>query len=229
MSTINNDVSSLYNDLGLNKPEELESGNKETLDQSDFMALLSTQLANQDPFEPMDNKEFISQMAQFSSLSGMEELNQSFGSLASSLSSNQALQASSLVGRSVMVPTSVGYLGEGGSIEGRVSLAQSTQNIWVEVKDASGQVVRRFEMGSFGQGDLPIEWDGMSDSGDPMPEGVYSMSVYGQVGGKTEQLGTQIKAQVNSVNLGGGTGGGVVLNLTGLGQVNLSDIDEIGM
>ncbi|WP_144395152.1 flagellar hook assembly protein FlgD [Pleionea sediminis] len=228
MSTINNDVSNLYNDLGLTKPEELESGRKETLDQSDFMALLSTQLANQDPFEPMDNKEFISQMAQFSSLSGMEELNQSFGTLASSLSSNQALQASSLVGRSVMVPTSIGYLGQEGSVEGRVTLNQPTQNVWVEVKDQSGQVVRRFEMGSFGQGDLPVEWDGMSDTGERMPEGAYSINVYGQVGGTTEQLGTVMKAQVNSVNLGGGTGG-VVLNLTGLGQVKLSDIDEIGI
>lgn len=228
MTTINNDANNIFRDLGLNQEENLETGRKEQLGQSDFLSLLTTQLANQDPFDPMDNKEFISQMAEFSSLSGMDELNQNFNALASSLNSNQALQASALVGRSVMVPTSVGHLGEEGGIEGRVSLQQSTQNIWAEVKDASGQVVRRFEMGSFSQGDLEFEWDGLSDSGERMPEGVYSVNLYGQVGGTTEQLGTVIKAQVNSVNLGGSEGQ-IVLNLTGLGQVNLADIEEIGI
>ncbi|NVJ51851.1 MAG: flagellar hook assembly protein FlgD [Gammaproteobacteria bacterium] len=228
MTTVSNETSALFNDLGLNRQETLENGKKETLGQSDFLALLTTQLANQDPFDPLDNKEFIAQMAQFSSLSGMEELNKNFNTLATSLTGSQALQASALVGRSVMVPTSMGYLPEGGEIEGRLSLQQATQNIWAEVKDQSGQVVRRFEIGSYSSGDLDFAWDGLSDSGEAMPEGPYSINVYGQVGGTTEQLGTVIKAQVNSVNLAG-SNGQVVLNLTGLGSVNLGDIDEIGL
>ncbi|WMS87642.1 flagellar hook assembly protein FlgD [Pleionea litopenaei] len=228
MTTINNETSSLYNDLGLNREENLNNGKKDQLGQSDFLALLTTQLANQDPFDPLDNKEFIAQMAQFSSLSGMEELNTNFNTLATSLTGSQALQASALVGRSVMVPTSVGYLQQGQSIEGRLSLQQSTQDIWAEVKDSSGQVVRRFEIGSYSQGDLDFAWDGLSDNGEAMPEGAYSINVFGRVGGSTEQLGTVIKAQVNSVNLAG-SNGQVVLNLTGLGSVNLGDIDEIGL
>ncbi len=227
MSIVTSSSENIYTSLGLNQQESLDNGRKETLDQSDFLALLTTQLANQDPFDPMDNKEFISQMAQFSSLAGMDDLNQSFGALASSLSSNQALQASALVGRSVMVPTSVGYLQQGQTIEGRVSLEQSTQNIWAEVKDVNGQVVRRFELGNYSAGDLDFSWDGMNDTGEAMPEGVYSISVYGQVGDTTEQIGTLMRAEVNSVNLGGGTGQ-VILNLTGLGQVNLADVQEIG-
>ncbi len=227
MSIVTSSSENIYTSLGLNQQESLDNGRKETLDQSDFLALLTTQLANQDPFDPMDNKEFISQMAQFSSLAGMDDLNQSFGALASSLSSNQALQASALVGRSVMVPTSVGYLQQGQTIEGRVSLEQSTQNIWAEVKDVNGQVVRRFELGNYSAGDLDFSWDGMNDTGEAMPEGVYSISVYGQVGDTTEQIGTFMRAEVNSVNLGGGTGQ-VILNLTGLGQVNLADVQEIG-
>ncbi|NVJ60373.1 MAG: flagellar hook assembly protein FlgD [Gammaproteobacteria bacterium] len=228
MTTINNDQSSIYGDLGLSQQETLDNGRKESLGQSDFLALLTTQLANQDPFDPMDNKEFISQMAEFSSLSGMQELNQNFNALATSLTSNQALQASALVGRSVMVPTSIGYLGETGEVEGRVTLNQSTQNVWGEVKDASGQVVRRFELGSYSSGDLEFSWDGLGENGERMPEGAYSINIYGQVGGTTEQIGTVMKAQVNSVNLAGANGQ-VVLNLTGLGSVNLSDISEIGI
>jgi flagellar basal-body rod modification protein FlgD len=226
MTTIN-ESNNVYSNLGLNRQESLDNGRKETLDQADFLALLTTQLANQDPFDPMDNKEFIAQMAQFSSLAGMNELNQNFGTLASSLTSNQALQASALVGRSVMVPTGVGYLESGGRIEGRVALEQPTQNIWAEVKDSAGQVVRRFELGSYSAGDLDFSWDGLADDGSAMPDGIYSINVYGQVGGTTEQFGTLMKAKVGSVNLGG-PNGQVVLNLTGLGQVNLSDVEEIG-
>jgi flagellar basal-body rod modification protein FlgD len=226
MTTIN-DSNNVYSNLGLNRQESLDNGRKETLDQADFLALLTTQLANQDPFDPMDNKEFIAQMAQFSSLAGMNELNENFGALASSLTSNQALQASALVGRSVMVPTGVGYLEPGGRIEGRLALEQPTQNIWAEVKDSAGQVIRRFELGSYSAGDLEFSWDGLADDGTQMPEGVYSINVYGQVGGTTEQFGTLMKAKVGSVNLGGANGQ-VVLNLTGLGQVNLADVEEIG-
>ncbi len=226
MTTIN-ETNNLYSNLGLNREESLDNGRKETLDQADFLALLTTQLANQDPFDPMDNKEFIAQMAQFSSLAGMNDLNKNFGALASSLTSNQALQASALVGRSVMVPTSVAHLEAGGAVEGRLSLDQPAQNIWAEVKDSAGQVIRRFEIGSYSAGDLDFSWDGMADDGTAMPEGVYSINVYGQVGGTTEQFGTLMKAKVGSVNLGGANGQ-VVLNLTGLGQVNLADVQEIG-
>ncbi|MEE4244528.1 MAG: flagellar hook assembly protein FlgD [Kangiellaceae bacterium] len=227
MTTINNEPNGLYGSLGLNREEQLQTGRNDELGQSDFLALLTTQLANQDPFDPLDNKEFIAQMAQFSSLAGIEELNNGFGNLAASLSSNQALQASALVGRSVMVPTSVGYLQEGSTIDGRVNLRQPTQNIWAEVKDEAGQVIRRFELGNYSQGNLDFTWDGMTESGEQAGQGMYSISVYGQVGETTEQLGTLMRAEVNSVNLGGGNGQ-ILLNLTGLGQVNLADVEEIG-
>ncbi len=227
MTTIDNNVNPMFDNLGLSRQETLDTGRKDELGQADFLALLSTQLANQDPFDPLDNKEFIAQMAQFSSLSSLEGLNTGFNSLASSLTSNQALQASALVGRSVMVPTSVGMLESSGGIDGRLSLQQSTQNIWAEVKDEAGQVIRRFDIGSYSSGDLDFSWDGMNQTGERMPAGMYSINVYGQVGERTEQLGTLMKAKVSSVNLGSGNGQ-ILLNLAGLGQVYLTDVEEIG-
>ncbi|MCO7226159.1 flagellar hook assembly protein FlgD [Pleionea sp. CnH1-48] len=225
MNSVNN--TNPYNDLGLNRESELQTGNKDQLGQADFLALLTTQLANQDPFQPVDNQQFIAQMAEFSSLSSMQELNKSFESFASSMTSNHALQASSLVGREVIIPTSQGYLSEEGGISGRVSLTQSAQDMWVEVKDAQGLVVKRFELGSYSAGDLDFDWDGLNEHGERAAEGVYNISVFGRVGNQTEQLGTSMRAQVGSVNIGGADQR-ILLNLNGLGQVYLDDVQEIG-
>jgi len=224
MTTVDENV---YSQLGLTNQQTQNTGGKKELGQEDFLALLTTQLANQDPFDPLDNKEFIAQMAQFSSLSSLEDLSTSFESLSTSLTSNQALQASALVGREVLIPADRGLLGETGSIEGQVELQSATRDIWVEVKDQSGQVVRRMNVGSYSEGTLPIQWDGYNENGDRMPPGVYQINVYGRTGDTNEQLSTQIRANVDSVSFSNNSSQ-ILLNLGELGQVYLQDVREIG-
>ncbi len=218
-----------YSNIGLQNHTAPSREIKKELGQADFLALLTTQLANQDPLTPVDNKEFISQMSQFASVDSLQSLVTKFDDLSTSLTSNQALQASSLVGRKVLISGEKAYLmaGEQSRISGQLNLDEDTTNIRFEIKDGSGQVVRSIEVGAQEAGDIDFVWDGFNDGGERMPPGNYTIAAYGQLGGKSEQLKTSIVAQVESVSLGGADGK-VLLNLTGLDQVEFSEVKEIG-
>ena len=222
-----NIVDNIYNDIGLQAQSTPNNDIKKELGQADFLALLTAQLANQDPLSPLDNTEFISQMSQFASVDSLQTLVTQFDQLSTSLTSNQALQASALVGRNVLIPTGFAYLADEQGVSGQVNLTHTTRDIWFEIKDEAGAVVRRVEVGNRDAGDVNFVWDGRSDGGDLMPLGRYQISAYGQVGSKTEQLQTSMRARVQSVNLGGANGG-VILNLYGLGEINFNEVKEIG-
>ena len=216
-----------YSNIGLQNHTAPTREIKKELGQADFLALLTTQLANQDPLSPVDNKEFISQMTEFSSLDSLQSLVNQFDTLSNSLTSNQALQASALVGRSVLISGSESYLPTEGVVAGQLNLDSTTSNIRFEIKDPSGQVVRSITVGTQEAGDIDFIWDGNNDSGERMPPGNYTIAAFGQVGGSSEQLKTSIVARVESVNLGSSTGQ-ILLNLSGLGQIEFNDVKEIG-
>ena len=225
MATINDSLASTISQLGLG--EQTDSTKKsDTLGQSEFLELMVTQLKTQDPFSPMQNGDFIAQMAQFSSVSGLAELQQSFQSLASSLQSNQALQASTLVGRSVLVPSGVGILPEEGAMTGAITLPESVENLTLTVQDASGQIVRRLGLGSQASGQAIFSWDGLTDAGESANPGKYYISASGEYGGDTVALETLSAAGVDSVTLGQG-GSGLTLNLTDGNVVALTNVREI--
>lgn len=216
-----------YANIGLRTPQETQPERRTELGQADFLALLTTQLANQDPLSPVDNKEFISQMSQFASLDSLQTLVNEFGSLSSSLTSNQALQASALVGRNVLVAGSQGYLADAHGIGGQLNLEKNTDNIYFEIKNSSGELVRRIQVGSQSAGDIDFVWDGNNDAGEQMQQGVYSIAAFGIVNGKNEQLNTSIVSRVESVSLGN-SDGKILINLAGLNQIELSEIKQVG-
>lgn len=216
-----------YSSMGLNTFNGASREIKKELGQSDFLALLSAQLANQDPLAPVDNKEFISQMSQFASVDSLQTLVNQFDSLSTSLTSNQALQASALVGRNVLVAGSEGYKTAQGVMAGQLNLQSSATDIRFEIRNAAGQTVRSVNIGSQGAGDIDFVWDGNNEAGEALPAGNYTIAAFGRVGGVTEQLPTSVIARVESVSLGNANGQ-ITVNLAGLGQVQLSDIKEIG-
>lgn len=226
MTTINNNISSTINELGLGAQSTGGKKNPDQLGQTEFLDLMITQLKNQDPFAPMENGEFISQMAQFSSVTGLAELQQSFEKLATSLQSNQALQASSLVGRTVLVPSAVGTLPVGGSIAGAVNLPAFGNSVGVNIQDASGQVIRRLELGSQSAGEVYFNWDGLTNAGVPAQAGRYFVSADAGFDGETVALETLMSSSVASVTLGQG-GNGLTLNLTDGNVVDFSSVKEI--
>jgi flagellar basal-body rod modification protein FlgD len=227
MSVISNITENIYSDIGLNSPSNDAVAPSKELGQSDFLALLSTQLANQDPLSPTDSKEFITQMTQFSSVDSLQSLVNKFDDLSTSLTSNQALQASSLVGRSVLIPSSVGYVSDESGMSGQINLPSQVNNLRFEIRDSSGQLVRNIEVGDREGGDIEFFWDGRNEEGEFIGEGQYEVAALASVSGQTEQIPTSIRATVQSVNLAAANGG-IFLNLSGLGQVNFNDIKEVG-
>ena len=224
MNTVDSKLATTLQDLNLNKVDETR--NRNDLGQDDFLKLMVTQLRNQDPFSPLENGDFIAQMAQFSSVSGLNELQNSFKQLATSLQSNQALQASTLVGRSVLVPSSSGFLKDTGTVDGVITLPGSSSNVYINVEDAKGQVVRRVGLGSQSAGDIPFSWDGRTNDGDRAPSGQYKITAEAQASDKFVSLETFVNAAVESVTLNSGIGG-LTLNLTDLGSMPFSQVREI--
>ncbi len=174
----------------------------------------------------MENGEFLSQLAQFEQVGGIEKLNDSFTSLASSLESSQALQASAMVGRSVMIDSSIGVLSESGGMTIGADLPSSTNNLLFTVTAPNGEVMRSVDLGMQAAGRFVFNWDGMTDRGEPAPPGNYTVTATIAGPNGPERVATVVPARVESVTLNSGLGG-VSLNLGSLGSVQLSDVKEI--
>ncbi|AGV18736.1 MULTISPECIES: flagellar hook assembly protein FlgD [Vibrio] len=210
-----------------NKKAE-ESTGKQDLKQEDFLSLLTKQLSQQDPFKPVSNDQMIAQMASFATVDGIGKMNTQFESLNSSMTSNQALQASSLVGRDVLVPGAAGVKQDDAPMAAMVKLSQSIDNLFVRVEDEAGQLVRTFEVGAKPAGDTRVLWDGKDESGNPLPAGKYKVKASGLVEGESQEFPVSTYANVNSVLLGKGDGN-VLLNLAGFeSPVRLAEVLEVG-
>ncbi|QYJ79873.1 flagellar hook assembly protein FlgD [Shewanella acanthi] len=194
------------------------------LTQEDFFSLLSQQLSMQDPFNPVDNDQMISQMASFSTVDGIAKLNDEIVNLNSVMTSSQALQASGLVGRKVLLPTDTAYVSsDTNGMQGVVSTSQSIPTITVHVQDQYGQVVRTMTVDGSASGNIDVDWDGLDDSGQPVVAGNYSFKATGLVDGASQSLAVSTYAHVSSVSLGTASTG-AILNLKGGSAFLLSDV-----
>jgi flagellar basal-body rod modification protein FlgD len=211
-----------YSKLGLSTPQA--TAKKSDLGQQDFMTLMMTQLKNQDPFKPLDSGEFLGQLAQFGTVSGLAGLQTSFDSLKTSLVSNQALQAASLVGRSALVEASTMAIGDGQPVAGAVDLPASTSALTVTVRDSTGQVARTIPLGAHSQGEAMFVWDGTTDSGGRAPAGQYTFSAEFRSGSTVETGTMLLAAPIDSVKLGTD---GFSVELRGVGEMPFSSVREI--
>lgn len=204
-----------------NNPED-----RTKLGQDEFLELMTTQLTNQDPFEPMDNGEFLSQIAQFGTVNGVNELLDSFENLATSLQSSQALQASNLIGHHVLVDSDQGYLAQDGFLFGAGELEHSAENVTVNIYDTTGALVGQVDLGSQPAGQVQFGWDGTMLDGQTAPPGRYRIAIEATNGGSTDTLAPQILAQVVSLTLAG-PGQEMQVELANLGQVDFSQVNQI--
>lgn len=195
------------------------------LGKNEFLNLLVAQLNNQNPLEPQGNGEFIAQLAQFSQVEGIEKLNTSMESLLSGYQSSQALQASSLVGRKVIIPSEKAVVDTSESFKATAVLPVSSSNVYVNVYDNAGSLVSRVNLGEQAAGNVSFIWDGKDSNGNLMPPGTYKFEAQATYGSETKGLYTMLPANVDSVTLGGGE---LMLNLAGLGSVPLSQVQVIG-
>lgn len=206
--------------------KDAEPKSKE-LGKNEFLNLLVAQLNNQDPLSPQDNGEFIAQLAQFSTVEGVDKLNTSMESMLSGYQSSQALQASSLVGRKVIIPTDKAMVDTSETFKASMVLPATSSNVYVNVYDGAGSVVNRINMGQQAAGNVSFMWDGKDSSGNLLPPGAYKFEAQASYGAETKGLTTMLPANVDSVTLGQ-SGGELMLNLAGLGSIGLSKIQVIG-
>ncbi len=193
-----------------------------TSDSEMFMKLMIAQLQNQDPTSPAETSEFMQQIASMSTVENIAKLNTTMETMSSSLLSSQAaLQASSMIGQDVYTKTDIAQVAESGEIRGVVELPVSTENLRVSIYDSSNNLVDEVEMGSQRAGDHYFVWS----AGD-RPAGEYRVVAEAQVDGNYETATSFIAYNVNSVTLGQ-NGIGMKVN-TDAGSVDFSDVKRIG-
>lgn len=195
------------------------------LGQEDFLKLLVAQLKNQDPSNPVENSDFLGQIAQFSMVNGIDGLGSSFDSVASSLFSTQAMQASQLVGKEILVETNVAELETGGSVDAVLESSSAASNVKIFVEDQSGTLVRSLDLGNIGAGSTRFSWDGIDSEGDPALAGSYTIRTEGLVGGALQGLNTQIFSKVHSISVDR-SNTSVSLELAGNTRVGISQVRE---
>ena len=174
-----------------------------SLGQEDFLALMITQLQSQDPLKPMENGEFIGQMAQFSTVTGIAEMTKSVSSLTEAYNSGQALQAASMVGRTVLTEDSSALLAPGKPLTGAVELPYATQAAKVRIYSDTGQLVRELPLGAQDAGISNFSWDGTLANGQTAPAGRYSMTAAIESRAGDTALATYVASKVSSVTLSG--------------------------
>ncbi len=191
--------------------------------QDRFMTLLVTQMQNQDPLNPMDNSEMTSQLAQLSTVTGIDKVNSTLQSLIGSYQSSQSLSSANLIGHGVLAEGNQLGLADKQALMG-VEFPQDVDQAQLVVKDASGNVVQTVDLGKQSEGTVPLLWDGKKADGTDAPDGNYTFEVNASVNGNKVDTQELQFGMVTTVTMGPD---GVKLNVPGLGALDFSDIRQI--
>ena len=218
------DLSSVRTINELNPGATAPGSKEKELGKTAFLELMIAQVQNQDPLEPAKNEAFIAQLAQFSSVEGIQNLNESMDSMVSTFRASAAVDAAALVGRNVLIPTNQTALNTDGGIGGSVSLTEAVGGLTVTIQNSNGQTVQRVDLGARPPGEIRFNWDGLSENGEPAPQDFYRISAFADVEGVQQQFEVSMPDQVVSVSI---TNEGLVANLAGGYSVSASQIKEI--
>jgi flagellar basal-body rod modification protein FlgD len=228
MNAISNDTLS---SLGISQAGQKEkhaaavaADKKDKLGQADFLVMMTEQLKNQNPLNPMDNGAFLAQLAQFSTVQGLGDLNKKADQFIGSMDSDKALRGAALIGHKVSVPGSTLSLAADGEVSGTAK-ATAKGPVSILIQDANGQQVRGLNLPDEGPGSRTFQWDGKDQAGNRLPQGSYTF-IASQMGtdGKPFALDTFSDATVESVSL---AKDGAKLNLSGAQSVQLKDVLQI--
>jgi len=203
---------------------------KTDLNQEDFLTLMITQLKNQDPMKPLDPSQYVGQLAQFSQVSGISDMNKQITSLTDSLRGNQVLGGAGLIGRTVIAPGNSIYLPEADGVtprgpQGLIDVPAGASAVQLQVKDSSGQLIKTVALDTH-KGPQAFSWDGTTNSGAAAAAGGYKISVVAKVGDQNVSLDTSVAAHVSSVALDPSTGA-LMLDTDSLGEIAMSDVERV--
>ena len=224
MTTIdpNSAQAALFEKLGLNKQSDAQKANSDKLGQSDFLKLMTTQLQNQDPFAPMDNGDFIAQMAQFSTVTGIQDMNASLGKLVEEFDQARIATASNLLGHSVLVPGNIGRPDDEGELHGVLDLPEATISTQLNYVDTdTNNSLFKEDLGPRAAGLVGFKWSNI-------PEEILASNKRIKIealidtGNGPEQLSPSIYSKVISASVGTGETKQVLLNVEDYGDLDVS-------
>lgn len=202
------------------------SGSVGGLTMNDFLTLMTAQLQNQDPLDPTDANQFLSQLSELSTVEGISQLNTTLTSLSGSMLSSQALSSAALVGQNILAAASSANYVAGSPFTGAVQLPTGATAATVTISDQSGNVMQQMALPVSSSGYASFSWNGTTSNGTTAPSGSYNVSATAMVGGQSQSTTTLLTGTVSSVTLAA-SGSGVELNTPQLGAVALSSVQQI--
>ncbi len=227
MSTVQNETATNpYAGLGFNTAKAgAAAKGEDSLNQQDFLMLLTTQLKNQDPLKPLDSTQFVTQLAQFSQVSGVQEMNASLAALTAGMKSSAVLDGAALVGRYVLLEGDGATLAADSPIVGGVTTPTGATSITVNVRNEGGELVRSMQVTPT-EGTTLFSWDGVANDGSQAPAGKYRLDATATVAGASEAADTLVADLVSSVSIDSSTFS-LSLNTAGSGPVTLADVRQV--
>lgn len=191
----------------------------------DFLTLMTAQLKNQDPLKPLEGSEFVAQLAQFGTVSGVQAMQTSLETLAESLRSTQALNGATMVGHEVLAPADSFTLTQGVGISGEVDVPAGTSSLQIRITDSSGEVVRTASVTPT-TGTNTFSWDGLLEDGTAAASGEYTIEAIAASSGSNESLEVLLSSTVASVTIDT-AGAGLTLNTSTLGPIDMADVRRV--
>jgi flagellar basal-body rod modification protein FlgD len=209
-----NPISSLLGTPDATTPTTRATG-AGAMDQNDFLRLMTTQLTTQDPFNPVDNTQMVAQMAQFSQVAGIAEMNQSLQSIAAALGGSRLSDAASWIGHSMLVETDIATPLRDGSYAGEFALTDPADQVTVSLTDANGAVVHTQTLGAQAAGAVSFHWDGRNEAGETIANGPLRLVVTATRNGQTSNPATATWTAIGGIQ--SPSSGGESRLVTGLG------------
>ncbi|GAB2523867.1 flagellar hook assembly protein FlgD [Lysobacter humi (ex Lee et al. 2017)] len=217
-------IGATSNDFAAHGLAVTQEARKSQLGQADFLRLMTEQLKNQDPLKPLEGTQMLGQLAQFSTVQGIENMQKAMGAVATVMESDQTLRAAALVGHNALVDVDSVELKAGAGVAGEV-IARGPGTVQLEVVDGAGQVVRRVPVQATAAGPVSYRWDGTTGDGSTAPAGRYTLRAVSGTGPDAQALSVRVAARVDSVSI---EQSGLMLNLAGIGAQPLSAVRRIG-
>jgi flagellar basal-body rod modification protein FlgD len=196
---------------------------KTSLDQTDFLKLMTAQMSNQDPFQPQSNTEMIAQMAQFSTVTGIQQLNTTVSGVATEIAQNRIATSASFIGKSVLVPGNTALADSTGGISGAVDLPTSASSLSLQITRSTGELVKTIDLGANPAGLVGFSWDGKDAGGNAIGDSTYSVKALMTNGGAQAVTATDVFGPITEAPVPAGTEV-QTFKVGGVGTVNLSDI-----
>lgn len=217
----------IFDKLGINQAKQTEElGAKQTLGQQDFLKLMTTQLQNQDPFAPMENGDFIAQMAQFSTVSGIKEVNDTLGSLTGEYEKARVATAASLLGHSVLIPGNIVRPDANGEIHGVLDLPQASSFTTLNFTDpVSGELVHTQTLGALPSGLNGFSWTEIPDEL-RSKNTKLKLEALVDFGDGSQSLSPSIFAEILSASTGEGTADAITIDLADYGEIDVNEVQK---